>query len=320
MPYMVVFQLNILKIYNKIFGGNKSVTTLTIFTPTYNRQETLQKSYNSLVTQTNKDFEWLIIDDGSKDGTEKLVEKWIDEKKIKITYKKKTNGGKASCINMSLIIVETPLWLCLDSDDYMTNNAVEIILNNYQEIKDKDNICGLFALRSNPSGRPMQNKSIPQHIQYSTQSYIRYNLNIPPEYLHVYKTHIIKNYKYPIIENENFMPLSYVFDQIDQKYKYKILHFPVMICEYQLDGMTKNKRELIKKNPEGYKIYKKQAISYAPNIKEKVKAAITYNTACIMAQKGNWLSGKNKILIIACLPFGLLDYLLRYSRISNFDN
>lgn len=289
--------------------------TLTIFTPTYNRKKQLKKCYSSLLKQSNRDFEWLIIDDGSSDDTEEIVESWKEEQKLNIKYYKKSNGGKASCINKSLELVNTPLWLCLDSDDYLTTNAVEIILYNYKKIIDMDNVCGLFALRSKPDGTPMQNKSIPQEIEYTTQSYVRYILNIPPEYLHVYKTDIIKKYKYPIIKNERFMPLSFVFDQIDQIYKYKVLFDPIMICEYQSDGMTNNKRALIKKNPEGYKLYKKQAILLAPNLKEKVKAAITYNTACIMSKSKDRVTGLNKVLVVLCFPLGVADYILRYLRV-----
>lgn len=74
---------------------------LTIFTPTYNRIKTLQRAYDSLIQQTSKDFSWLIIDDGSEDGTEKLVEKWQSEQIIEITYIKQENSGKTKSINKS---------------------------------------------------------------------------------------------------------------------------------------------------------------------------------------------------------------------------
>lgn len=289
---------------------------ITVFTPTYNRKENLEKCYDSLIKQTNKNFIWQIIDDGSTDDTEDLVKNWQSEKIIEIIYMKKNNGGKASCINLSLENTHTQLWVCLDSDDYFIGNAIERINDGFQKIKKNNEVCGMFALRSQQDGSPMQNKSIPLDIEFTTQSYIRYNLKIPPEYVHVFKTEIIKNYKYPIIENERFMPLSYVFDQIDKSYKYKVLHEPIMVCEYQSDGMTKNKRKLIKENPIGYRIYKRQAMLLAPSTKEKIKAAITYNTACILAKsRGNVRHTPYKLLTIICFPFGLIDYILRYSRI-----
>ena len=66
--------------------------TLTIFTPTYNRGDILGNAYKSLKKQTNQDFIWLIVDDGSTDKTEDIVEKWIEENTIEIRYIKKENG------------------------------------------------------------------------------------------------------------------------------------------------------------------------------------------------------------------------------------
>ena len=109
---------------------------LTIFTPTYNRQHTLYKAYESLIKQTNKDFIWLIIDDGSKDNTEEIVNAWKNENKIEIEYYKKENGGKHSAYNYALKLIKTELTLiALDSDDYLTLNAVEDILKCWEENK-----------------------------------------------------------------------------------------------------------------------------------------------------------------------------------------
>lgn len=289
------------------------MTSITVFTPTFNRKENLKDCYNSLLKQTNKDFIWQIVDDGSTDDTETLVNKWINEEKIKIIYIQKKNGGKASSINVSLSETESTLWMTLDSDDYLFPNAIEIILNEYPKIESNKNICGMFALRSTPDGEPMQKAKIPEKVKYSTQNYIRYNLEIPPEYMHVFKTNIIKQFPYPIIEGENYIPLSYVFDQIDQDYEYLILHQPLMVCEYQEDGITNTKRNLIKKNPKGYTLYKKQLIKLAPDFKTKIKASANYITGCILSRDKNWLkNAPHKGYVLLASPIGLADYIIRY--------
>src|SRR5699024_7625165 len=120
-----------------------------------------------------------------------------------------------------------------------------------------------------------------------------------------------------IIENENYMPLSYVFDQIDQNYKYKILHKPLMICEYQQDGMTKNKRKLIRNNPKGYTLYKKQFIKLAPDFKNRFKASANYVTGCILSKNQSWLNDSpNKFLTLLSIPIGFADYIIRYAFID----
>ena len=102
--------------------------TLTVFTPTYNRAYLLPKLYRSLCDQTNKDFIWLIIDDGSIDNTEEIISQWIFEDKIDIKYHYKDNGGMHTGHNLAYKVIETELNVCIDSDDFMPDNAVELIL------------------------------------------------------------------------------------------------------------------------------------------------------------------------------------------------
>src|SRR5690606_8327144 len=99
---------------------------ITIFTATYNRAYTLPTLYNSLLRQINFDFEWLIIDDGSTDNTEKLVKDWSTRNNpFKIRYIKNRNGGKPRAINKAVELANTPYLFILDSDDYLTDDAVE---------------------------------------------------------------------------------------------------------------------------------------------------------------------------------------------------
>lgn len=288
---------------------------LTVFTPTYNRENQLSKCYESLIKQTNKDFVWQVIDDGSTDETEKLINKMKSDGIIDVVYIKKENGGKASAINLSLEKCSTELWICLDSDDFLTNNAIEIILKSYENVRHDEKVCGLIALRSNPDFTPMHKVSIPHDVKYATLRTIRYEMGIPPEYAFVYKTNIISQYPYPIIKGERFMPLSYVFDQIDQKYKYLVVHEPLMVCEYFEDGISKNKRKLIKNNPKGYSIYKRQALEFSPNLKLRIKECILYITGCILSSDKNCIkNSSHKFLTILCYPLGWILYMIRYRK------
>lgn len=287
-------------------------TLITIFTPTYNRKENLKDCYDSLKSQIDKDFIWQIIDDGSSDGTEDIVKNWISESIINIEYYKVPNGGKARAINKSLDLTITELWVCLDSDDVFIPDSISLIKEHYEDIKNDENVCGLFSLRGKDASNPMQGVQIPSDIKRSTQSHIRYQIGIIPEYTHVYKTDVAKRFKYPSIDGENYFPLSYVYDQIDQEYVYKIIHRPIVICEYKNDGLTKNKRKVIVKNPNGYMMYKKQLIKYAPTVKEKMKAASTYIAGSLLAKKNPFKDNENNLLTLVCYPIGLVDYLLRY--------
>ena len=93
----------------------------TIFTPTFNRTKTLYNTYRSLVRQPNKSFIWLIVDDGSTDNTKALVDNWIGEKKVSIEYYFQQNAGKMAAHNWAAQLCKTELFMCLDSDDQLTD-------------------------------------------------------------------------------------------------------------------------------------------------------------------------------------------------------
>src|SRR5699024_7599204 len=112
--------------------------TLTIFTPTYNRAYILPKLYNSLVEQSNKDFVWLIVDDGSTDNTKKLVFTWIRENKISIKYYYQKNQGKSIAHNKGVKETDTELFSCVDSDDYLTKDCVEVVMNTWNNNTKKN--------------------------------------------------------------------------------------------------------------------------------------------------------------------------------------
>ena len=250
---------------------------LTVFTPTYNRRECLKECYRSLCDQTNKDFIWQIVDDGSTDGTGELIASFIKENKVNIDYHWKENGGKASAINYSLEITTTPLWVCLDSDDYLFANAVEIMLNESREVVDDFRVCGVFAVRSDPHGAPMKNVDVPDGVNFANQLDIRYKYHVPPEYVQVYKTEIIKQYPFPLFAGEKFVTESWMQDQIDQKYVFKVIHEPLMVCEYLPDGLTNNYYRLIRNNPRGFLSFYGQRVRLCKQFKQRIIAAIMYN-------------------------------------------
>ena len=119
--------------------------TLTIFTPAYNRAYTLHKCYESLKRQTNKNFKWMIIDDGSTDNTVDLVAKWKEKSDFEIIYIYKQNGGMHTAHNTAYENIYTELNMCIDSDDYLTDDAIDKILSFWEENKD-EKYGGIIAL------------------------------------------------------------------------------------------------------------------------------------------------------------------------------
>lgn len=289
---------------------------ITVFTPTYNRKKTLVKCYESLVAQTSNNFIWQIIDDGSSDNTEELVKGFVEEGKIEISYVKKQNGGKVSAINYSLDITDTELWVCLDSDDYFFPNALEQIEHYYRHTNE-NSICGFIAVRSRKDGSPMQGKkyegrikTLPKTVKYMDY---RYQYHIPPEYVLVYKSEIIKKYSYPTFEGEKFMPESSVYCLLDKEYSMITMKEPLMVSEFQEDGLTMNHRKNVLNNPKGY-TYTHAVIADCTNsLSCFVKSSVCYQIGRSLG--GDKYSFHNwKWVVGAFKPLGIIARYVLYGR------
>ncbi|MDY0090046.1 MAG: glycosyltransferase family A protein [Flavobacteriaceae bacterium] len=283
--------------------------TITIFTPTYNRAYCLDQLYQSLVRQTNQDFEWLVIDDGSFDNTEELVQKWIAENKIAIRYIYKENGGMHTGHNVAYRLIETELNVCVDSDDYMPDDAVEIILDFWK--KNKDERCaGILGLDIYRDGRIVSNRMFPENIKSGKYYQLKGKYGISGDIKFVYRTSIINKYpEYPVFKNESFTPLGYKYLLVDQDYDMLFLNKPLCIVEYLPDGSTKNIIKQYFKNPNGFIHERKIRMLYSYTFKERFKNAMHYVFSCmIIREKQIIKKSTNKALTILAYPFGILLY------------
>ena len=287
--------------------------SLTVFTPTYNRANILCKCYESLVRQTNKDFMWIIVDDGSSDNTEEVVSKWKTENKIEILYIKQTNGGKQRAHNSGVEACDTELFLCVDSDDYLTDDAVETMLSTWQKVDNKKEIAGVIALKGNYEGKPISSMMPPDILTCPlTDLYELHNFKGDTALL--YRTEILKLFPFTVIEGEKFMSEEFVYRQIDQHYSMYLLNRIVCICEYLIDGYTVNSRNIIKKNPKGYTLLKKQAAILTKSKKFKIKHTICYIIGChISKEKYHYIRNSNNkaLCILLWLP-SVIAYYIRY--------
>lgn len=292
---------------------------LTIITPTYNRMHTLQKAYNSLVLQSEQNFIWLIVDDGSSDGTEVLVRSFIEEKKIEVKYEKKSNGGKASALNLALDLVETPYCCCLDSDDWFHNETVEKATKLLDEEKNNLNCCGVLAIRNNPDGSCMGKVTIPAKYKYVTTDVLYNKLGFASELICFYKSDIAKQYRFPVFQNEKFMPPSWFHYTICELYCFRTSWDSMCYCEYIGDGLTKNKRKVIVENPKGYTLIKQIAFKNAKGLRRKFKNGIMYICGSIIAEDKNWLkNAPYKFVSIMAYPIALFVYYIRFHKLVKF--
>ena len=283
---------------------------LTIFTPAYNRAYTIHKCYESLKRQSCKDFEWLIIDDGSTDNTKELVKKWIKETNdFKIRYIYQENQGMHGAHNTAYENIYTELNVCIDSDDYMPNDAVEKIRDAWKKVRDNKKISGLIGLDAYEGGRIIGDK-LPENIKTDTLFDLSYNKGIIGDKKLVYRTELTKRYPYPIYEGEKYVGLAYKYYKLDQDYSLAVMNEVVCIVEYMEDGSSRNMFSQYVKNPKGFAFYRIENMKNPKaSLKYKFKENIHYVSSSIISKDKNFIKkSPNKILTLLSIPFGTLLY------------
>ncbi len=226
---------------------------ITVFTPTYNRAYSLKGVYASLLRQTNHAFIWLIIDDGSTDDTCELVENWTDENKISIEYHFHENAGKMAAHNWAAQLCETELFVCLDSDDQLTDTAVEEILTYWEKHHDnRKDLLGIIAPKTivKEDGEIVRSPRIPEGVMFTTGRGL-YQNGYRGETVMVFRTDILKRYPFPVQDGEKFISEVSAYDAMDEAYVMITYDNPLMLCQYQDDGYTHNLLRINVANPKG---------------------------------------------------------------------
>lgn len=268
---------------------------ITIMTPTYNRANLLNRLYDSLKKQANRDFEWLIVDDGSTDDTKDVVGQFVSEKEINIKYIYQDNKGKAMAFNVGVENAKGELFLCVDSDDFLAENALEIIEKCSKEIKTED-VAGILALKQDLHGRFLGD-NLPE-IKYSSTFNLSEKYGCLGEWSLIFKTHILIENLFPEIPDEKFITECVIYDKIAEKYKMLLLSEVITICEYQQDGLTGNIVKNMLKNPTGYKIFYKQRIDMAYKLKKRLGYVVRYNIFKYISKDAKYdYAGKHKALV-----------------------
>lgn len=224
---------------------------LTIVTPAYNRRNLLPRLYESLLRQTMKNFIWLLVDDGSCDGTGELVEQWQQEKKIEISYIYQQNGGKHTALNRGIQETKTPLLFIVDSDDWLTDDAVETI-NRYYEAYGKPGdsscekgkgLCGFSFLRVDSHGMVNEGE-FPEDNKLSTYREERINAGLLGDKAEVYVTDILRKYPFPVFPKEKFVPEDAIWIQISGPHPMIHANRRIYVCDYLEGGLTRTGRKM----------------------------------------------------------------------------
>ncbi|MEC0228030.1 glycosyltransferase family 2 protein [Paenibacillus alba] len=291
---------------------------LTVFTPTYNRAYCLVQCYESLKRQTSKDFIWLIIDDGSTDNTHELVASWQAENEILIRYHHQENQGMHGAHNTAYQLINTELNVCIDSDDYMPDNAVEQI-NTFWEKHGNDRVSGIIGLDAFTDGRIIGSR-MPEELASSTLFELYSKHHVTGDKKLVYRTELTRSYPYPIFENEKYVGLAYKYYKLDQQYEMLLMNEVLCCVEYLPDGSSMNMFKQYRKNPKGFAFYRKELMKlpYA-SLLFKFRQSIHYVSSSMTSGNRRFMKETPaKVLTFLAIPLGIVLYwyMIRKTRIS----
>lgn len=247
---------------------------LTVFTPAYNRAEKLKRAYESLKLQTVKDFVWIIVDDGSTDDTEAVVKGFVEEGLVDIKYFRQNNGGKMRAHNRGVMETESGLFLCLDSDDRLTEGAVREILRAWEDIGDNEAYAGIIAYKGDEGRLPLYGNYFPDDNDCSFREL--YQKGFRGETTLVFRTGLLKQHPFPEIEGEKYVPEDVVYDRIDEGHIFRVMPEVLTVCELVEDGYTDRVEELRREAPTGWFIYYYQRALSWPRSLLKLKFASHY--------------------------------------------
>lgn len=293
---------------------------ITVFTPTYNRAYRLGSLYESLCKQTFRDFEWLIVDDGSTDNTRELVEGWITENRIGIRYIAQPNGGKHRAINRGVKEAEGILFFIVDSDDILPSDSMEIICEYYSKIANRKDISGIVGLKAYFDGSVVGNSYDFGIIICNNQDF-DYKYRFTGDRADVMLTSIMKRFPFPEIEGEKFCPEGLIWNRISDSYKQLYFSRIIYLCEYLGDGLTAHITKARCESPIATcSTYAEKLYRPIPFM-DKVKAAICYWRfyACISKKRKKLLGTKINKLWVLLRPIGFIFH-YRDKRASNIKN
>ena len=295
---------------------------ISILTPTYNRGDKLNRLYTSLIVNNNSkvEIEWLIMDDGSKDRTKTIITNFIRQKIIDIKYYYQENMGKMAALNNLVKYATGDVIIECDSDDYFTVGAFDTIKKYENYLSDE--IYGLVFLKYDQNGNNMGNK-FPENKYRSDMFSLYFREGITGEKAIVFNSKIRKRFEYKLEADEKFVTEARMYHQMDLEYDVICINEPIMICEYQKDGYSKNILEVFKENPLGYYEYFREILEMnleGVTLKKRLYIYKHYILFSILAERNHAIRNVtgviNKIIVAIMWIPGLIKTRKMFGKLN----
>lgn len=289
---------------------NNGGILLSIVTPTYNRGELLKRCFESLCKQSDMDFEWIVVDDGSTDNTAEVVKQFSS--KFPIIYVQKDNGGKHTALNASHEYIHGKYVLILDSDDYLVNTAIEQIKMGWNRFEDNSGIGIVSFLKGTSQNSPScmayeYDEGKPVDIMRYKRKSIFSN-----DVCEVIRSEIFKNLPFPVFEGESFISEGALWNRVSFTHKCVYINSVIYIAEYLEGGLTKSGKKMRINNPNGGMYTANLNMNKKNFFKRRIKNGLLYTCYGFFAKKNPIVMARtndSKLLMWLCLPFGWLLYI-----------
>mgnify|MGYP003299877234 CR=1 FL=1 len=284
---------------------------ITVFTPTYNRGYIIHKLYDSLCRQSFTNFEWVVVDDGSTDNTQELITGFIAEQKIRLRYFRQENAGKHIAINRGVQEAHGELFFIVDSDDYLTDDALEKMSYYYEQIKDNNDFAGISGVRVTPEGRRIGGE-LDFHVKDCSIIDFCCKFGYSGDMAEAYKTVIMKQNPFPCIEHEKFCPEALVWNRIAKNHILRYTNEKIYICEYRNDGLTASIVKVRMKSPHSSKLFYAEQYRDMKIISWKMRAALNYWRFAFCCRHGIYSKPQTKAPApsIMFAPFGYMLHIV----------
>ena len=282
---------------------------IVIITATYNHSKNINKLYHSLLKQLNKNFRWIIVNDGSSDDTDDTIREYINDGIIDIIYINKKNSGKSSSLNQAFeIIAENEMVVIIDDDEVLDEDAVAIMEQYYNTYYNSNVGVIHFHRRNAIDNSVIANYPIDEdlHMDYITFKSSGRNAD---GYL-VYFAYAINNIRFPVYPNEKYVAPSVLIMKCCEKYDMIWAKAVIGTTEYLEGGITKQGRTLRLKNPLGMMTYCELFQRSGVSFKVRIKYSIMGYAYKYLSKKNNEQLLNNQVYtknyLTFCKPFGIL--------------
>lgn len=229
----------------------------TIFIPTYNRAALLPRAFASIEAQTCRDFEVVVVDDGSTDGTESLVADWKAKAAFPVTYFRQPNQGKYAAQNAGVDLARGRFFVLLDSDDRLLPDTLERILRHWESIPESERhrFAGVEGLVESMDGERILSKPYPDSPFDASYLDVRYRLGIGGDKKQAVLTEILRRFPYPVFPGEKHVRDSITWKRMAHDYLLRCVNEPFQQVEYQADGLTSDRFAARMSSPQGFRLF-----------------------------------------------------------------